>query len=62
MAQMVQDVWKHLKATQGFKLNKLCFNNFAQITSPGAVLALGLLLAVFGPGPRPDGPGGPKVP
>ena len=57
MAQMVLDVWEHLKAAQVFMLNKLCFNNFAQITSPEAVLALGLLLAVFGPGHGSDGPG-----
>ena len=25
-------------------------------------LALGQLLAVYGPGPGPDGPGGPEVP
>ena len=48
---MVLDVQKHLKASQVFMLNNLCFNKFAQNSSPGAVLALGLLLAVFGPGP-----------
>ena len=60
LAQMVLDVQKHLKATQVFMLNNLCFNKFAQNSSPGAVLALGLLLAVFGPGPGPDGPGRPE--
>ena len=41
-------------------LNNLCFNKFAQNSSPRAVLALGLLLAVFGPGPGKDGPGRPE--
>ena len=43
-------------------LNIFGFNNFPQKSSPGVVLALGLLLAVYGPGPDPDGPGGPEVP
>ena len=34
--------------------------NFAQNSSPGVILALGLLLAVYGPGLGPDGPGCPK--
>ena len=35
---------------------------FAQKSSPGGVLALGLLLAVYGPGLGPDGPGCPEKP
>ena len=31
-----------------------------KISIPGGVLALGLLLAVYGPGLGPDGPGGPE--
>ena len=62
LAQMVLDVRKNLKPTQFYLLNNLCYNNFAQKSSPGGVLALGLLLAVYGPGPGPDGPGGPEVP
>ena len=60
--QMVLDVGKNLKPTQVFIQNNLLLKKIAQNSSPGAVLALGLLLAVFGPGPGPDGPGGPKVP
>ena len=57
LAQMVLDVRKNLKPTQFYMLNNLCFNNFPKKSVPGGVLALGLLLAVFGPGPGPDGPG-----
>ena len=62
LAQMVLDVRKNLKPTQFYLLNNLCYNNFAQKSSPGGVLALGLLLAVYGPGLSPDGPGGPEKP
>ena len=55
--QMVLDVQKNLKPTQFYMLNNLCYNNFSQKSSPGGVLALGLLLAVYGPGLGPDGPG-----
>ena len=43
-------------------LNIFDFNNFPKKSSPGVVLALGLLLAVYGPGLGPDGPGGPEKP
>ena len=62
LAQMVLDVLKNLKPTQFYMLNNLCYNNFSQKSSPGGVLALGLLLAVYGPGLGPDGPGGPEKP
>ena len=62
LAQMVLDVWKTLKPSQVFMLNNLCYNNFAQKSSPGGVLALRLLLAVYGPGLGPDGPGCPEKP
>ena len=59
---MVLEVWKYLKPTQFFIPNSLCFYNFAQKSIPWVVLALVLLLAVFGAGPcpglDPDGPGG----
>ena len=42
-------------------LSNICFNNFAQKSSPGRILALGLLLAVCGPGLGPDGPGRPET-
>ena len=59
---MVLEVLKNPKPTQVYMLNNLCYINFAQKSSPGAVLALGLLLAVYGPGLGPDGPGGPEKP
>ena len=62
LAQMVLAVWKNLKPTQFYLLNNLCYNNLAQKSSPGGVLALGLLLAVYGPGLGPDGPGCPEKP
>ena len=62
LAQMVLDFRKNLKPTQLNMLNNICFNNFAQKSSPGGVLALGLLLAVYGPGLGPDGPGCPEKP
>ena len=62
LAQMVLDVRKNLKPTQFYMLNILCYYNFAQKSSPWDVLALSLLLAVYGPGLGPDGPGGPEKP
>ena len=59
---MVLDARKNLKPTQFYMLSNLCYNNFAQKSSPGGVLALGLLLAVYGPGLGPDGPGCPGKP
>ena len=56
LAQMELDVGKNLKATQSYLLSSLCYN-FSQKSSPGGVLALGLILAVCGPGLGPDGPG-----
>ena len=62
LAQMLLDVRKNLKPTQFYMLNNICFNNFAQKPSPGGVLALGLLLAVYGPGLGSDGHGCPEKP
>ena len=56
LAQMVLEVRKNPKPTKFYMLNIFGFNNFPQKSSPGVVLALGLLLAVYGPGPGPDGP------
>ena len=42
--------------------NTICFHNFAQKSSAGGVLVLGLLLAVYGPGLGPYGPGGLEKP
>ena len=62
LAQMVLDVRKNIKPTQFYLLNNLFYNNFAQKSSPGGALNLGLLLAVYGPGLGPDGPGCPEKP
>ena len=62
LAQKVLEMRKNLKPTQVFIRNNLCFNNFAQKSSPGGVLAHGLLLAVYGPGLGPDGPRCPEKP
>ena len=62
LTQMVLEVRKCLKLTQFDMVNIFCLNNFPKKSSPGGVLALGLLLAVFGPGLGPDGPGGPEKP
>ena len=59
LAQMVLEVGKNLTPTQFYMLNIFCLPIFLKKSSPGVVLALGLLLAVYGPGPGPDGPGGP---
>ena len=59
-------VHKHLKSTQFFIPSSFYFNDFAQKSFVWVVLALVLLLAVFGAGPGPgldpDGPGGPEIP
>ena len=62
LAPMVLDVRENLKPTQFYLLNNLCYNNFAQKSNPGGILALGLLQAVYGPGLGPDGPGGLQEP
>ena len=52
-AQMVLDVWKNLKPSPFYMMNNICLNNFAQKLSPVSLLALGLLIAVYGPGLGP---------
>ena len=59
LAQMVMEVRMCLKPSQFYMLNTSCLNNFTKKASPGGVLGLGLLLAVYGPGLGPDGPGCP---
>ena len=54
---MVMDIRKHLISTYFIIPNNFCFNNFSKKSIPGDVLALGLLLAVYGPGLGPDVPG-----
>ena len=60
LAQMVLEIRKHPKLTQFYMLNIFGLYNCPKKSSPGGVLALGLLLAVHGPGLGPDGPGGPE--
>ena len=60
LTQMVLENRKNLKPTQFYMLNIFGFNNFPKKSTPGGVLALGLLLAVYGSGLGPDGPGGPE--
>ena len=66
LTQKILKVWKHLKPTQFFIPNNFCFYNFAQKSISKVVLALVLLLTVFGAGPGPgldpDGPVGPEKP
>ena len=57
LAQMVLEVRRCLKPTQFYMLYIFFLNTFRRKSSPEVVLALGLLLAVYGPGPGPDGPG-----
>ena len=63
---MVLEVWKHLKPTQFLIPKSLSFYNYAQKSILWVVLALVLLLAVFGTGPGPgldpDGPKGLETP
>ena len=62
LAQMVLEVGKNPKLTWFYMLNIFCLNNFPQKSIPGVVLAICLLLAVYGPGLGQDGPGGPEKP
>ena len=62
LAKMVLENRKNLRPTHFYMLNIFGFNNFPKISRPGVVLALGLLLAVYGPRPGPDCPGGLEVP
>jgi len=60
LAQMVLDVQKIFILTPFYMVINICLNNFAQKSSPGGVLALSLLLAIYGPGLGPDGPRCPE--
>ena len=59
---MVLVVRKSLKPTHFYMLNIFCLNNFPKKLNPGGVLALGLLLAVYGSELDPDGPGEQEEP
>ena len=54
---MVLEFQKILKPSRVYMLSNAGFNNFAQKSSLGGVLALLLLFAVFGAGLGPDGHG-----
>ena len=62
LARMVLEVQKNLKPIQVYMLSNIGYINFAQNSSPGGVLVLGILLAVYGPGLGLDGPGCPEKP
>ena len=62
LAKMILKNWKNLRPTQFYMLNIFGFNNIPKKSSYGGVLALGPLLAVYGPGLGPDGPGEPEEP
>ena len=54
---------KHLVIPiQSYLLSNFCVNKSAQKSIPGGVLALLLLLTVYGSGLDPDGPGEPEEP
>ena len=58
----ILNVGNHLKPIQVYMLSNFCVTKCAQKSTPGVVLALSLLLAVYGPGLGPDGPGCPEKP
>ena len=53
---------KHLIPIQFYLLSNFCVNKSAQKSIPGGVLALLLLLTVYGSGLDPDGPGEQEEP
>ena len=59
---MLNNLFSNLQPTKFYMLNIFGFNNFLQKSRPGVVLALSLLLAVYGPGLGPDGSEGPEKP
>ena len=50
MTKMALDVQKNCKPAHFIIRDNFCLNNFSKKSIPGDVLALGLLLAVCGPG------------
>ena len=53
----ILNVGNHLKPIQFDMLSNFCVTKCAQKSTPGGFLALLLLLAVYGSGLSPDGPG-----
>ena len=58
----VLNVGTHLKPILFYMLSNFCVTKCAQISTLGGVLALLLLLAIYGSGLGPDGPGEPEEP
>ena len=58
----ILNVGNHLKPIQVYMLSNFCVTKCAQKSTPGGVLALLLLLAIYGSGLGPDGPGEPEEP
>ena len=56
----ILNVGNHLKPIQFYMQSNFCVTKCAQKSTPGGVLALLLLLAVYGSGLGPDGPGEPE--
>ena len=54
----ILNVGNHLKPIQFYMLSNFCVTKFAKKLTSGGILALLLLLAVYGSGLDPDGPGG----
>ena len=58
----ILNVGNHLKPIQFYMLSNFCVTKCAQISTLGGVLALLLLLAIYGSGLGPDGSGEPYEP
>ena len=56
----ILNVGNHLKPIQFYMLSNFSVTKCAQKSTPGGVLALLLLMAIYGPGLGPDGPGEPE--
>ena len=61
LAKVVLEIRKTLNHTV-LHANHLWFLQLSQKIKPRGILALSLLLAVYGPGLGPDGPGCPEKP
>ncbi len=58
----VLNVGNHLKPIKFYMLSNFCVTKCAQKSTLGGVLALLLLMAIYGFGLGPDGPGEPEEP
>ena len=58
----ILNVGNHLKPIQFYMLSNFCVTKWAQKSTPGGIFALLLLLAVYGSGLGPNGPGESEEP